>query len=232
MAKDALGSGRRLAAEVRPRFESVNQPSPLTHDLKGNPNVQISTQPTALDWDRWYEEGRNTRIVTEIESQNFRTRVGAAEGMTVLDVACGTGGWTRQLARWGMNVTGLDFSAFAIGAARRGGSANGLIRYEQHDVDAAGSPDWMEPGSVDIVSVRCGIAFLDRPLFLRVAGRLLRPSTGALYVMTLISEDEQQHAHMRGLSENEVAELGYGWASCAAYSLGPYRCVVLRGPAN
>src|SRR5713226_391175 len=46
-----------------------------------------------------------------------REYLGNVSGLRVLEVACGRGGFVRELARAGARVTGCDFSAAALHAA-------------------------------------------------------------------------------------------------------------------
>src|SRR5713101_4332468 len=46
-----------------------------------------------------------------------REHMGGVSGMRILEVACGRGGFVRQLARAGAFVTGCDFSSAALHAA-------------------------------------------------------------------------------------------------------------------
>lgn len=49
--------------------------------------------------------------------QLVREKIGDVSGLRVLEVACGRGGYARELARAGANVTGCDFSHAALHAA-------------------------------------------------------------------------------------------------------------------
>jgi SAM-dependent methyltransferase len=49
--------------------------------------------------------------------QLVREYIGDVAGLRVLEVACGRGGFVRQLARAGASVTGCDFSSAALRAA-------------------------------------------------------------------------------------------------------------------
>jgi ubiquinone/menaquinone biosynthesis C-methylase UbiE len=62
--------------------------------------------------------------------QLVREKLGAVAGLRVLEVACGRGGFVREMARGGAQATGCDFSFSALRVARRkmadasGGSAS------------------------------------------------------------------------------------------------------------
>jgi SAM-dependent methyltransferase len=66
-------------------------------------------------------------------------RAAIEPGMTVLDVACGTGNATIPAARLGARVTGLDFSAGLIEIARARG-ARGCVEVEWLEGDAQALP--------------------------------------------------------------------------------------------
>lgn len=64
-------------------------------------------------------------------------RAGIARGMTVLDVACGTGNAARPAARAGARVTGLDLTSRLIEAGRAKAAAEGLdIEWREGDAEA------------------------------------------------------------------------------------------------
>jgi ubiquinone/menaquinone biosynthesis C-methylase UbiE len=63
-------------------------------------------------------------------------RAGVAPGMTVLDVACGTGNAARPAARAGARVVGLDLVPKLIEAGRRKAAAEGVeIDWREGDVE-------------------------------------------------------------------------------------------------
>jgi len=76
---------------------------------------------------------------------------GDVRGMTVLDVGCGNGYFTRALARRGARVTGIDISPRMIEHAKRQESTEAL-GIEYHVLDAAGLPAGFVPQSFDMVT--------------------------------------------------------------------------------
>ena len=76
--------------------------------------------------------------------------VGSPAGLRILDLACGHGRITRELARRGADVTGADISAALIGKARQAEREHPLgPRYVHADVS---SPGWH--ASLDARSAR------------------------------------------------------------------------------
>jgi 2-polyprenyl-3-methyl-5-hydroxy-6-metoxy-1,4-benzoquinol methylase len=73
-------------------------------------------------------------------SQALLDLLGPVGGLRVLDVACGHGRITRELARRGAAVTGIDISGTLIGKARETEQNEPLgIRYIHADVTTAGA---------------------------------------------------------------------------------------------
>jgi 2-polyprenyl-3-methyl-5-hydroxy-6-metoxy-1,4-benzoquinol methylase len=83
-------------------------------------------------WDHWFETGRPT-VVSHKEAQLFYDHVASIPGMSAVDLACGNGQWTRQLAAWGLNATGFDFSSEALRQAMAAGAAG--VTYAPWDID-------------------------------------------------------------------------------------------------
>jgi SAM-dependent methyltransferase len=85
--------------------------------------------------------------------------LGPVEGRSVLDIACGHGRITRELARRGADVVGIDISGGLIARARalaenepRG------IRYIHADVTA---PGMLDEGGFDAASCHFGLSDID-----------------------------------------------------------------------
>lgn len=105
----------------------------------------------------------------ESSSQEFLERVNPTVKSELLDVACGSGGLCLMAARKGIAVTGVDFAANAIEAARGRAAAEGLdIRFDTADAEKLPYPD----ASFDYVTSIFGAMFAARPEL--VAAELLR----------------------------------------------------------
>jgi len=75
---------------------------------------------TPAQYDAWYDTPRG-RGIGEIEYRLIRRGLDPRPGLTVLDVGCGTGWFTRRVAADGAQVVGLDRDAEALVHARRRG---------------------------------------------------------------------------------------------------------------
>lgn len=85
--------------------------------------------------------------------------VGPVVGLRVLDVACGHGRITRELARHGADVTGIDISGVLIAKARQTEQNEPLgIRYIHADVAARAS---LGDDPFDLVVCNFGLSDID-----------------------------------------------------------------------
>ncbi len=96
----------------------------------------------------------------EREGAEFVARLGLRPGMSVLDVACGTGNQSIPAARTGANVTGLDLAPNLLEQARRRAAEAGLkIQFDEGDAEALP----YETGRFDVVLSMFGAMFAPRP---------------------------------------------------------------------
>jgi SAM-dependent methyltransferase len=96
-------------------------------------------------------------------------RVSVPAGVSLLDVACGSGQLALIAARRGAKVTGVDIATNAIEAARSRAAAEGLdARFDEGDAESLPYTN----GSFDVVASLYGAMFAPRPEF--VARELLR----------------------------------------------------------
>jgi ubiquinone/menaquinone biosynthesis C-methylase UbiE len=104
------------------------------------------------DYDVWHQRVFESDPGHEDASspwyQLVREKIGSVAALRVLEVACGRGGFVRELAKGGAQVTGCDFSLSALCVARRkiagagNGSPAGLVHGDvQHLPFADGSFD-------------------------------------------------------------------------------------------
>ncbi|MDP9435224.1 MAG: class I SAM-dependent methyltransferase [Actinomycetota bacterium] len=120
-------------------------------------------------------------------------------GELLLDLACGRGGYGRELARrTGARVVGVDLSGVAVAEARRRALREGVhARYAVGTLTATGLAD----GAVDAVVCVDALQFAgDLGAALHECRRALRPG-GRLVATSWEAEpdDEQAPARLRGL---------------------------------
>ncbi|WP_216586571.1 class I SAM-dependent methyltransferase [Streptomyces brasiliscabiei] len=198
---------------------------------------------TADDWDARYSDGWPA-LVTAKEAERFHRIVQPRPGMTAVDLACGTGKWTRQLAAWSVRVTGYDYSTEALRQAGAAGLRDGLS-YARWDIDADPIPPGLTPGSLDLVTCRHALPYLEHARLLTDVGRWLTPS-GAFYALVRVAPDAEaadvdrdaeaagdtplELPFDRGFTEAQINGLTVGWAHHAMYQLNARnRAIVLRG---
>ncbi|OTA98987.1 hypothetical protein M426DRAFT_27957 [Hypoxylon sp. CI-4A] len=112
---------------------------------------------------------------------------------TVVDVGCGTGQATLDLASYFANTIGLDPSEGMIGTARASASAANLpVRFEVSAAEALGI-DLQPPiadGSVDLLTAATAAHWFDMARFWSSAARVLKPGgTVALWARTAMDVD-------------------------------------------
>ena len=200
----------------------------------------IATTPrlTAADWDSWYTAGWPA-LVTDKEAEPFLRTVQPRPGMTAADLGCGIGQWTRQLAAWGTLVTGYDFSSEALRQAAAAGLQDGLS-YTRWDIAAEAIPAALLPSTLDLVTCRHALPFLDYARALTDVGRWPKPS-GTFYALVRVAVDQDtggdttqndsaQDPFHRGFTAAQIDELGIGWAHRTTYRLSAHTFgIVLRG---
>ena len=104
-----------------------------------------------------------------------------------------------------------------------------MLRDENWDVNRD-IPRSLTPGSVDLITCRLSIAYLDQGRFTVDAARWLAPG-GMFYALTPLHRDRvPAEGFHRGLTEDEIEGLAVGWSSCITYRLGKRaRAIVLSG---
>jgi SAM-dependent methyltransferase len=107
--------------------------------------------------------------------------VGAAPGMRLLDVACGTGALAAEAARRGTEAIGMDFAPTMVAEAVR---RHPGVEFRAGDAEAIPLPD----ASIDAVTCSFGMLHLERPeRMLAEVARVLRP--GGRFAMTTWAPD-------------------------------------------
>ena len=97
------------------------------------------------DYDTWHQRIFDSEPEHEDADspwyQLVREKIGSVQGLRVLEVACGRGGFVRDLARAGAQVTGCDFSMSALSVAQaKIGGLNGGARADLIQGDAQSLP--------------------------------------------------------------------------------------------
>jgi ubiquinone/menaquinone biosynthesis C-methylase UbiE len=93
-------------------------------------------------------------------AEDFIKRLNLQPGMTVLDVACGTGNLAIPAARTGAIVTGVDIAPNLLEQGRARAAAEGLtIQFDEGDAEKLPYPD----ASFDAVVTMFGAMFAPRP---------------------------------------------------------------------
>ena len=108
--------------------------------------------------------------------------VGAAPGIRLLDIACGTGALATRAAQRGAQVVGMDFAPTMIAEAARRHSG---VEFQVGDAEAIPLAD----ASVDAVTCSFGMLHMERPeRVLAEVARVLRPGSGR-FAMTAWTPD-------------------------------------------
>jgi ubiquinone/menaquinone biosynthesis C-methylase UbiE len=130
-----------------------------------------------IDFDKMAESfDQVAPLLASVTDRLAECTVGLADGVSVLDIGCGTGepGLTLRERHPGLRVLGVDASDAMVGVARRKVAERGLsgIRHEvmdSQDLAVAG-------GTVDVVVSRFGVlSFADPLAEAREMKRVLRP---------------------------------------------------------
>ncbi|MGI5414197.1 class I SAM-dependent methyltransferase [Streptomyces chartreusis] len=197
---------------------------------------------SAADWNQW-AAASHPDDVSVLEADHFQRIASPIPGKTAVDLACGNGHWTRQLAAWGMTVTGYDFSDEALRRAEAAGSC-ARLSYRLWDIVADPIPPSLVPGQLDVVTCRHGLPYLEPGRLLTDVGRWLKPS-GIFYAVVQVepaAEPGSAQRHAPGsrpspstpfdlrLQEEHLREVGAGWAKREVHQLGlSRRAIMLHG---
>jgi SAM-dependent methyltransferase len=140
-----------------------------------------------------YEQSANIAYREHSEHYSMRQAVGDVTGLTVLDLGCGTGLYTRRFSQWGAaRAVGIEVSEGMLATARAQQQAQpGNVKYLQRDAarpDPNGDPAL--DGQFDLVSsvyVLCYAASRDELVgFFTTARRSLSPA-GRRFVATTLN---------------------------------------------
>jgi ubiquinone/menaquinone biosynthesis C-methylase UbiE len=172
------------------------------------PQTDIVKQQVAAHWGRraaHFDEdfGHSIRTPEERAAWNrvFVLVVGGREGLDALDIGCGTGFLSLELAARGHRVTGIDFAPAMLALAKEKAAASGAaIRFEEADAEQLP----FAAGSFDLVITRHVLWTLPHPeAAIDEWIRVLRPG-GRLAVIdghSLVAPGEEQAASARRSAE-------------------------------
>jgi ubiquinone/menaquinone biosynthesis C-methylase UbiE len=136
----------------------------------------------AAAYDRWYATPLG-QLVDRVEKEALFALLPDLRGRRVLEVGCGTGNISLELARRGARVVGLDLSgpmlALAAPKARQEALPLSLIR------GAAGSLPFAEAGFDGVISILALDFIPDRAGAVREMARVLRP--GGFLALALLN---------------------------------------------
>src|SRR4051794_35857990 len=128
----------------------THHPSPDTRDEDLISDPAMAWDLAAPAWDDFVETGLDYWR-TGLHGPALLAAGGDGRGQRVLDLGCGQGWFTRQLAEYGAKVVGIDFSAGQIANAQRHEAAHPLgIQYQLLDATQI-SAHW-PPGSFDLIT--------------------------------------------------------------------------------
>ncbi|MFD7975282.1 class I SAM-dependent methyltransferase [Streptomyces sp. NPDC059071] len=175
----------------------------------------IARRAGAYEWDQWHNRLENRRgSISDWERRVAYDLICPSPGERAVDLGCGTGDWTRVLANWGLETTGYDYSRIALDFARQV-DTGGRVTYRDWDIDAEGAPAALSPGSVDIVTCRLSIEFLNRERLLTDVQRWLKPGRGRFYALIRVAPEgwtEGPDKFRRGLTRRQIQHLGTYWS--------------------
>jgi SAM-dependent methyltransferase len=114
--------------------------------------------------ERWAEEQETFDALTEPFGQAALTAAGVRPGERVIDIGCGCGGSSLELARdvgGGGSVLGVDVSRPMLDVARRRAKAAGLANLTFEEADASNAS---LPAEQDVLYSRFGVMFFAAPV--------------------------------------------------------------------
>jgi ubiquinone/menaquinone biosynthesis C-methylase UbiE len=172
------------------------------------PQTDIVKQNVAAHWGRraaHFDQDFGHSIATSAEraawDRVFALALGGRNGLEALDIGCGTGFLSLELAARGHRVTGIDFAPEMLALAKeKAASAKAAIRFEHADAENLA----FAPASFDLVITRHVLWTLPHPeAAVSEWIRVLRPG-GRLAVIdgqSLVKPGEEQAASARRSAE-------------------------------
>jgi len=160
--------------------------------------------PIAESYDAWYQREPG-RLIDAIEKDMVYRLLEPREGMKLLDVGCGTGNYALELARIGVQVTGIDVSRAMLDVAERKAEAMGvklqLIHADINNID-------LLPESYDAVLSVTALEFFEEPAaVLAKCYRSLKP--GGRMVVGVIAEGPWAEFYRKRAEEDASSVFRY-----------------------
>jgi ubiquinone/menaquinone biosynthesis C-methylase UbiE len=172
------------------------------------PSTDIVKQQVAAHWGRRaahfdadFGHSIRTREERAAWDRVFSLALGGREGLQALDIGCGTGFLSLELAARGHRVTGIDFAPAMLALAKeKAANVGAAIQFEEADAEKLP----FAPGSFDLVITRHVLWTLPHPeAAISEWIRVLRPG-GRLAVIdghSLVAPGEEQAASARRSAE-------------------------------
>ena len=181
--------------------------NPVPRNDPPDPNdVRSVWETNAKFWDGYFKEGNDFHCRLVRPTAESLLRLSPEEH--ILDIACGNGAFSRQMADRGMRVTALDFSQSFIDRARAR-SASHADRIEYRTLDATNADDLASLGTAKYDAAVCNMALMDmsdiNPLAEAVPCLL---KTGGRFVFTIMHPCFN-HAGSHLFVEEEPIEDGF-----------------------
>ncbi|KAK2748585.1 methyltransferase type 11 domain-containing protein [Colletotrichum kahawae] len=163
-----------------------------------------------------YDEGRPAYTPALYEAiLRYHDDNGGHRG-TVIDVGCGPGRATRELARFFDNAIGVDPSENMIDTAKQVGGAGNTgkpIEYYVSPAEKIADLEELPDGKVDILTAAAAAHWFDMPKFWGQAARLLRPggsvalwTTGCFFSHPASDNAGELNRIMRQLETDELEQ--------------------------
>lgn len=167
-------------------------------------DVRASWNAGAEAWQHFIHSGADYYRLF-VHGPALLSRCLPVDGQRVLDVGCGEGYFSRELARCGARVVGVDVSDALLRFAREREDAERLgIEYRQ--VDARHADSQWPPGSFDLATGCMSIHDMeDAGGVLAAAGKLLRPEGRIRYSVPHPCTDTPYRAWERGPHGEKLA---------------------------
>jgi len=151
----------------------------MTSPAEGSPDPGVANVEMAAAWDgaegdHWADHAARYEATSSRYQQSLLRAASISGGEAILDVGCGTGGSTREVARLASSgsALGIDLSTRMLERARAAASVEGLtnVRFERGDAQVFPFPD----GAFDLAISAFGAMFFADPVaaFANIAGSL------------------------------------------------------------